>query len=157
MYNLSIKEMNINIIEINELLTEIEEIKKKYKMNRATIIGRIGKDAEVVNLDNGVLVKFSVATTEKWKDKQGQVKEQTEWHNVNYFPKSDKIAQYLLKGTLLMVEGRIQTKKYEEKYYTSIVCEKLELLSTKNEPAKESAASYRISDAIPEADNDLPF
>lgn len=87
-------------------------------VNKATIIGRIGRDPEKRNFSNGgAVVSFSVATTESWKDKSGERKEATEWHDVQIFneTKANFIAQYAKKGDLVMVEGKMKKRKYQDK------------------------------------------
>lgn len=87
-------------------------------INRATLLGRLGKDPEVRALQNGDKVaSFSIATGEKWKDKQtGEQKEATEWHNVVAFgPVVKIIEQYMRKGSRVLVEGQIRTRKWQDK------------------------------------------
>lgn len=94
-------------------------------MNRVFLMGNLGKDAELKVLagDNAVC-NFSVATSETWKDKQtGEKKERTEWHRCQLFgPRAKSIAQYLVKGTKVVVEGSIRYGSYEKdgvKHYTT--------------------------------------
>ncbi len=109
-------------------------------MNKAILIGNLGKNAEVKKVNETYLLKFSVATSEKYKDKNGEWVEQTEWHNIDYWSKSDKIAQYLTKGMKVSVEGKIQTKEHEGKYYTSIRAQQVNLLGEmKKAEAKQEA------------------
>ena len=86
-------------------------------MNRAIIIGNIGKDAEMRYTQGGTAVaSFSVATTESFKDKDGNKKEDTQWHNIVVWGKTaESIAQYLLKGKQVAIEGKIQTRKWQDK------------------------------------------
>lgn len=87
-------------------------------LNKVQLIGRLGKDPEVRNMDNGKAVaNFSIACSEKWKDKNsGDVKEKTEWVNcVAWDPLADKvIAKYVHKGDLIYIEGKLQTRKWEK-------------------------------------------
>lgn len=97
--------------------------------NRAIIMGNLGKDPEIKSLNNGDQVaSFSVATTERWKDKStGQSKESTEWHNVVCFNQNliKFIEQYLEKGSSVLVEGQMKTRSWEKdgvkRYTTEVV------------------------------------
>jgi single-strand DNA-binding protein len=99
-----------------------------YSLNKAQIIGNCGKDPEVRNLNNGDKVaNLRIATTERWNDKQsGQVKENTEWHNIVVFGKlSEIIEKYVKKGSKLFIEGKLCTRKWQDnkgqdKYTTEI-------------------------------------
>jgi len=86
-------------------------------LNRVMLIGNIGSDAEVRQTDSGASVaNFSIATNEKWKDKEGQLQERTEWHKVALWGKVvEAIAQYLVKGKQVYVEGSIQSKKWKDR------------------------------------------
>lgn len=105
-------------------------------LNNAQIIGHLGKDPEVRYLPNGnAVANFSLATTEKWKDKtSGEAKEQTEWHRVTVFDKlAEIVGQYLKKGSLVYVCGKIKTRKYTdkdgtEKYTTEIHAHEMKML-----------------------------
>ncbi|MFC5509314.1 single-stranded DNA-binding protein [Bosea massiliensis] len=87
-------------------------------LNRATLIGRLGKDPEITRTGGGLMVaKFSIATSETWRDKQsGEKKEKTDWHNVVVFNENlAKIAeQYLKKGSLVLVEGKIVNRTWDK-------------------------------------------
>lgn len=110
-------------------------------LNKAMLIGNCGKDPEVRYLPNGDAVcNISIATTEKWTDKQsGERKEATEWHRVSFFGKTAEIAgEYLRKGSSCYVEGRLQTRKWQDKegkdqYTTEIRGDRLVLLGGKQE------------------------
>ncbi len=98
-------------------------------LNQATLIGNVGNDPEIRNLPNGGKVaNFSLATSEKWKDKNtGETKERTEWHRIVVWNEGliGVIERYVEKGHKLMVQGQIQTEKYEkdgqDRYATKIV------------------------------------
>jgi single-strand DNA-binding protein len=98
-------------------------------LNKVTLIGRLGKDPEVRNFQNGgKVVNFSVATSERWKDSDGNQKERTEWHNVAIFnEKLGEIAErYLRKGAQVYLEGQLQTRKWQDqsgqdRYSTDVV------------------------------------
>lgn len=97
-------------------------------LNRASLIGRLGKDPEIRNAGNGKPVaSFSIATGDKWKDKEGKDKETTEWHNVVCFRESTSrfLEHYVKKGDQVYVEGQIKTRKWEKdgvtRYSTEVV------------------------------------
>lgn len=119
-------------------------------LNKAMIIGNLGDDPKIIN--DGNIANFSVATTEKWKDKAtGEQKEKTEWHRVVSFSEglnSNVIAKYMNKGDRVFVEGKIQTRKWEDdtgttRYSTEIVIDTyngtLKLLSNKGESAEPAS------------------
>ena len=110
-------------------------------LNQIQIIGHLGKDPEARSLPSGETVcNFSIATTEKWKDKQtGEQKEATEWHRISTFGKLAEIcAQYLRKGSLAFVQGKIQTRKYTdkdgvEKFATEIKADTMKMLGARQD------------------------
>jgi single-strand DNA-binding protein len=102
-------------------------------------VGRLGKDAETKFTPGGASVtKFSVATSRRWKDQQsGEWKEETNWSNITFW-RGENVAPYLLKGTQIYVEGRLQTRSYEDKdgkkvYATDVVADDVILLSGRGE------------------------
>jgi len=109
-------------------------------MNKVIIIGRVGKDPELKYTPSGAAVcNFSVATTDRYKDKQGEKQETTEWHNVTAWQKLAEICgKYLAKGSKVMIEGKIQTRNYDDrdgnkKYITEIIASNMEMLGDKKE------------------------
>lgn len=86
-------------------------------LNKIQIIGHLGRDPEVRYLPNGDAVSnFSVATTEKWKNQAGEQQESTEWHRVTAFAKlAEIVGKYLKKGSQVYIEGKIQSRKYQDK------------------------------------------
>jgi single-strand DNA-binding protein len=86
-------------------------------INKAILIGRLGKDPEVRYTPDGQMVtSFGLATDEQWKDKNGEKVQKTEWHNITAWGKLAEICgEYLKKGSLIYVEGKIQSSKYEDK------------------------------------------
>lgn len=143
-------------------------------MNRATLIGRLGKDPESRTLrDDEKVVSFSLATDESWRDKNtGERKSKTDWHNVVIYNQGiGKVAtQYLKKGSRACVEGKIQTRKWQDRdgndrYTTEIVLDKfggyLELLSDKNEGGgssdRDSGGGKPSSNRNDDLDQDIPF
>ena len=86
-------------------------------LNKVILIGNLGRDPEVRYLPSGdAVANFSIATSENWKDRNGQRQERTEWHNISMFGRLAEIAgQYLKKGSKVYIEGRIQSRKYTGK------------------------------------------
>lgn len=108
-------------------------------LNKVLLIGNLGKDPEMRAMPNGdAVATFSIATTETWKDKQGQKQEKTEWHNITMFRGLAEIAgKYLKKGSSVYVEGRLQTRKWQDKtgadrYTTEIVADQMQMLGGKH-------------------------
>lgn len=103
-------------------------------LNKVLLIGNLGRDPEVRYLPNGEAVaNFSIATTENWKDKNGQKQEKTEWHNIVMYRRLAEIAgEYLKKGRPVYIEGRLQTRKWEKdgvtRYTTEIVADQMQML-----------------------------
>lgn len=114
-------------------------------MNKVILIGRVGKEPVVTD----TVAKFSLATDGYKKDDGTKT---TEWHSIKVFGKLKEIVEkYVKKGARLCVEGRIQTQKWEDKFYTDIVVEKLEIIDFPDKVKAEDAP------VAPFADNDVPF
>lgn len=142
-------------------------------LNKAMIIGRLGQDPDIrVTQSNTTVANFSVATSQRYKDKQGSMKEETEWHRVVAWGRTAEIVQeYLKKGDQVYVEGPIQTRKWEDKegqtrYTTEIKALGLTMLGSKNgggnpAPAQPVAADTPVSGNTDlnnvYEDDDLPF
>ncbi len=110
-------------------------------VNKVFLLGHLGKDAETKFTPSGVARStFTIATNRRWKDQQsGEWKEETDWHNVVLW-RSENLANYLLKGKQVWVEGRLQTRSYEDKdgqkrYMTEVVCDDLILLGGRGDSA----------------------
>jgi len=108
-------------------------------VNKVILIGNLGRDAETKFTPSGASVtNFSLATTRRWKDQaSGEWKEQTDWHRVKYW-RAENVANYLLKGKQVYVEGRLETRSYDDKdgkkvYTTEVVCEHLVLLGSRQD------------------------
>ena len=138
-------------------------------LNRVMLIGRVGKDPETRHLSNGdVVANFSLATSEKWTDKQtGEAREDTEWHTCVAFRKlAEIISQWTRKGALMYIEGRIKTQKWKDKegverYSTKVYVDRMQMLggtpkseSTEQKPAKAEAPKQGNFDDL---DDDIPF
>ncbi|WP_050466628.1 single-stranded DNA-binding protein [Herbaspirillum chlorophenolicum] len=108
-------------------------------VNKVIIVGNLGRDPETRYMPNGEAVtNIAVATTESWKDKNsGEKKELTEWHRITFYRKLAEIAgQYLKKGSQIYVEGRLQTRKWQDKdgverYTTEIIADTMQMLGSR--------------------------
>ena len=107
-------------------------------VNKAILLGSLGKNPEIRTTQNGSEIgSFSIATSEKWKDKDtGERKEKTEWHNITVFGSLVKVLAYIEKGSKVYVEGKITTEKYTdkqgvEKYATKIVASAIDIIKGK--------------------------
>ena len=108
-------------------------------VNKVILLGNLGRDPEVRYMPNGdAVANFSIATTETWKDKQGNRQEKTEWHNIAMYRRLAEIAgEYLKKGSSVYIEGRLQTRKWQDKqgndrYTTEIIADQLQMLGGRN-------------------------
>src|ERR1700692_474134 len=107
-------------------------------VNKVILIGNLGRDPETRYMpDGGAIPTLSVATPHVWKDKNGEKQEKTEWHRVAFFGKLAEIAgEYLKKGSQVYVEGRLQTRKWQdkegqEKYTTEIIADRMQMLGSR--------------------------
>ena len=107
-------------------------------VNKVILIGNLGRDPETRYMpDGGAITNISIATTETWKDKNGDKQEKTEWHRVAFFGKLAEIAgEYLKKGRSVYVEGRLKTRKWQdkdgvEKYTTEIIATDMQMLGSR--------------------------
>jgi single-strand DNA-binding protein len=114
-------------------------------LNRVQLIGRLGKEPESRFTPNGKKVAhFSVAVSNRWKSAEGETKESTEWVNIEAWGRLGEICQqYLHKGSLVYLEGRLKTDKYEDKggetkYYTKVVALMMQMLDKKQEEEPET-------------------
>ena len=130
-------------------------------LNRAQLIGHLGRDPEVRYTPEGTAVaKLAVATNQTWKDKDGERQERIEWHRVVLFGKVAEIAaEYLKKGSLVYLQGRLQTRKWQaedgqDRYTTEIVAERMKMLGGKGET--QAAGGKPVAEGPP-FDDDIPF
>ena len=138
-------------------------------LNKVQLIGRLGKDPEVQKFDgDNMVVRFPLATNESYKDKNGQLVESTDWHNIVAWRKLGQIAeQYIKKGMSIYVEGKIRSRSYDDKdgvkrYVTEIVADNFIMLDKKeeNEGIKSSqgvTSSTAPKNLVEEDGSDLPF
>ena len=122
-------------------------------LNKVMLIGNLGKDPEVRYTTSGTAVaSFSLATSERFKNKNGEWEEKTEWHNVTLWARLAEIAgEYLAKGKTVYIEGRLQTRKWQDRdgkdrYTTEIVGEKMQMLSGKGEGGGGNRGGARPAD-----------
>jgi single-strand DNA-binding protein len=157
-------------------------------VNKVILVGNLGRDPEMRYLPSGEAVaNLAIATTDKYKDKTGQMVEQTEWHRVSFFGRTAEVCgQYLKKGSQVYVEGSIRTRKYTdkegiEKYATEIRGDRMQMLGSKgsgggmadmddggfNQSAPQrsqprssnapAAAQRPASSGFDDMDDDIPF
>lgn len=148
-------------------------------VNKVILVGNLGRDPEVRYLpDGGAITNVSIATTDVWKDKDGTKQDKTEWHRVVFFSRLAEIAgEYLKKGSQIYIEGRLQTRKWQdkdgqEKYTTEVVAEKLQMLGgrasggdtgERNVPSPSSsdssgnAPANRNAGRMDDFEDDIPF
>ncbi len=142
--------------------------------NKAILIGRLGRDPEVRHTTSGTAVAdFSVATNEVWTDQSGERQERTEWHRIVVWRRLAEICEkYLRKGSLVMIEGRIQTREWEDRdgnrrRTTEIVALAMKMLDSRadgmggrppaDRPARRSSAPSQPSQEVEITDDDIPF
>lgn len=139
-------------------------------VNKAILIGNLGRDPEVSYTPSGVAVaKFSIATSEKWKDKNsGEMQERTEWHRITAFGRLAEICgEYLSKGKQVYIEGRLQTSSWEKdgvtRYTTEIIASEMRMLGGRDTAAAasssaEARAAERPGPSFTEGpDDEIPF
>ena len=148
-------------------------------VNKVILVGNLGRDPETRYTTSGEAVtNVSVATTDTWKDKSGEKQERTEWHRVAFFGKLAEIAgEYLKKGSQVYVEGRLQTRKWQDKegqerYTTEIVADRMQMLGSRAgaasgqdaapERERSTSGAKTVGAAPPkkgvdDLDDDIPF
>jgi single-strand DNA-binding protein len=137
-------------------------------VNKVILIGHLGQDPEVKFMPSGSAVaNVSIATTESWKDKAtGEKKDKTEWHRVIFFARlAEIVGEYLKKGSQVYVEGRLQTRKWQDKsgqdrYTTEIVASEMQMLGGKGSgsgSAEPSDAGTSTGGGDEGFDDDIPF
>lgn len=146
-------------------------------VNKVILIGNLGKDPETRYLPSGdAVTNITLATTESWKDKKsGDKQEHTEWHRISFFGRQAEVAgEYLKKGSPVYIEGRIRTRKWQDKegqdrYSTEIVADRMQLLGSRGggeggggmrEPANAGggkAPAKKSGGSFDDMDDDIPF
>lgn len=119
-------------------------------INKVILKGRLGNNPENKNK----VVKFSLATSEKWTDKDGQKQEKTQWHNIVAFGKLGEILEkYLSKGDEVLIIGKVEYSENDGKYYTNIIANEFDFVGSSNKQEN----NYNKSNEQEEEHNDLPF
>ena len=144
-------------------------------VNKVILIGNLGKDPEVRYTPSGLAVaNVTIATSESWKDKQsGETQERTEWHRVVFYQRlAEIVGEYLRKGSKVFVEGKLQTRKWQDKttnqdrYTTEIIADSMQMLDSKGAGSSSETAYEKPAKAVPAADgapalqtfdDDIPF
>ena len=129
--------------------------------NKAILVGCVWQDPTIHVFENGKVASFSLATNETYKDKNGEKKTVTEWHNIKMSGKLAELAEkYVKKGNMLYVEGAIKTQKYDKDgqthYFTSIVVNVMSFLPSGNKQSQHQETQEAES-LDPESTEDLPF
>ena len=132
-------------------------------LNKVMLIGNVGVDPEYRTTATGTaVVSLTLATNEKWTDKQGAKQEKTEWHRVAMFNKLAELAnQYVKKGSKIYIEGKITTSSYEKngekRYSTEIIANSMQFLDSKpkdSEPRQQAQSNSQFGDDF---NDDIPF
>lgn len=119
-------------------------------VNKVILVGNLGNDPEVRYMPNGnAVANLSLATSESWKDQQGQVQERTEWHRLTMYRRLAEIAgEYLKKGSQIYVEGKLQTRKWQDqqgqdRYTTEIIVDQMQMLGGRGGEAGGGSGGYQ--------------
>ncbi|QJR81280.1 single-stranded DNA-binding protein [Alteromonas pelagimontana] len=119
-------------------------------VNKVILVGNLGNDPEVRYMPNGnAVANLSLATSESWKDQQGQVQERTEWHRLTMYRRLAEIAgEYLKKGSQIYVEGKLQTRKWQDqqgqdRYTTEIIVDQMQMLGGRQENSGSAGGGYQ--------------
>jgi len=137
-------------------------------INKVILIGNVGKDPEVRHLDSGVAVStFPLATSETYRNKEGQKVTNTEWHNIVVWRGLAEVAEkYVKKGNPLYIEGKIRTRSWDDKdgvkrYTTEIIADNMQMLGSKQSNEESSSAPEKAESVdvenMPNEEDDLPF
>lgn len=121
-------------------------------VNKVILVGNLGRDPETRYMpDGGAITNISIATTSTWKDKSGEKQEATEWHRISFFGKLAEIAgEYLKKGSQVYVEGKLRTRKWQDKdgqdkYTTEIIADSMQMLGSRQGMGGDSGGDYARS------------
>jgi single-strand DNA-binding protein len=148
-------------------------------VNKVILVGNLGNDPEVRYMPNGEAVaNLSIATSESWKDKQGQLQEKTEWHKLTAYRKlAEIIGEYVKKGSRIYVEGKLQTRKWQDqqgndRYTTEVIINEMQMLggneggkTDNSKPAQQKAPQQAPQQSAPQPqkapdfdfDDSIPF
>jgi len=142
-------------------------------VNKVILIGRLGKDPEMRYMPDGTPVaNFSIATSDEWRDKQtGEKREKTEWHRIAAWHKLGEVCgQYLSKGRLVYIEGKLQTRSWEQdgitRYTTDIIASNVQFLGERGDAGQQGGyqgdgcqgkSGHKQSGITPSGQDDIPF
>ncbi len=146
-------------------------------VNKVILIGNLGKDPETRYMSNGdAVTNITLATTDTWKDKNGEKQEKTEWHRVTFYRKLAEIAgEYLKKGRSVYIEGRLETRKWTDKsgverYTTDIIASDMKMLGNRsgsgsfespdheeNTSMSHQSSAAKGTNGFDDMDDDIPF
>ncbi|MDB5038381.1 MAG: ssb [Bacteriovoracaceae bacterium] len=137
-------------------------------VNKVILVGRLGSDPEIRYTQQGVgVTNFNIATSENWIDKAGEKQEKTEWHRIVVWGKmAETCSQYLAKGRQVFVEGRLQTRQWEDKdggkrYTTEVIAQTVQFLDRGDKPTISQGADQgsmpEMNPPSVSADADIPF
>ena len=142
-------------------------------VNKVILVGNLGKDPEIRHMPNGdPVANITIATSSKYKNKTGDMVEETEWHRITFFGKlAEIVSQYLKKGRPVYVEGRLKTRKYTdkdgvEKYATDIIANEMQMLGDRpqgdapSEAPRQAPAprtAPKSNSGFDDMDDDIPF
>ena len=135
---------------------------QRNSVNKVILVGNLGQDPEARFTPQGTAVtNLSVATNESWKDQSGEIKEKTEWHRVVMYGRmAETASEYMNKGQMVYIEGRLQTREWEDKNQvkrrtTEIRCDSLTMLGKRSEVNQGTRSNDQGEK--PQSDDDLPF
>jgi len=132
-------------------------------VNKVILVGHLGNDPEVRYMPNGnAVANLSLATSESWKDGNGQMQERTEWHRLTMYRRLAEIAgEYLKKGSQIYVEGKLQTRKWQdqqgvERYTTEIIVDQMQMLGGRGEGQGQGSSGNNYAPRNPSANQGAP-
>lgn len=132
-------------------------------VNKVILIGNLGQDPDTRYMSSGdAVTNISLATTDTWKDRNGQKQEKTEWHKITAYRKLAEImGEYLTKGRQVYIEGKLETRKWTDKnntdrYTTEIIATDMKMLGSKPDNNNQSSPSPE-TDSAPVDEDDIPF
>ena len=137
---------------------------QKSSVNKVIVVGYVGQDPEDRRTPQGTAVtNLSVATNESWKNQNGDLQDRTEWHRVVIYGKmAETASQYMKKGQMVYVEGRLQTNEWEDqnknkRKTTEIRCDNFTMLGRRSDTTQNNPSQNQSEQKIEEQDDDLPF
>ena len=137
---------------------------QKNSLNKVILIGNLGQDPEARFTPQGTAVcNLSVATNESWKDQNGEMQDRTEWHRVVMYGRMAETAtEYMKKGQMVYVEGRLNTREWEDQNQikrrtTEIRCDNFTMLGRRSDTTQNNPSQNQSDQKIEEQDDDLPF